>query len=1008
MNNAVILGFGASILGSSAMSSSQKKKAERKAREQYNASQVDRLVNSRSTTGAWELVLGRVRKGGNIIFEASTGANKTTFVQVIPLAAHAIDGIEEYYLNDEVVTVDGSGNVTSAPYAISNRVSASVFRLPNGTWVVSEPYGAATPISPPVAAGAGTIAITLPHTPIAGSVSAFTGTTSGPEGDIAQVPVTVVGNVVTTAEGATVNYQHWESVSRVNLRLVNATGVADARMQALFPGVWTGSFTVSGHAYLIAEYTYDETAFPTGLPNVTVLMRGARVYDPRTGLTAWSQNPALLMRHVYQHAYFGKATPTAAEDTRLIAAANACDTSTAWPTGAAALYRANTVIPFGTAARDALDDLAQAMAGMWAYGGGEMYVRAGVWTSPVIHLQEPDLATIVRDASGSETMHAIEIGTHRPRAEKFNTVNIQIWDEAQGYKQVPLPPLVGAALVARDGKPLAQQISYPAIGFAPQAWHVASIMMRDARDPETVVISFKKRAYPVELLDVIQLSIPRYGWSAKTYIVLGREWTIDGNLSLTLKATTAAIFAMGAAFVPGGYAANTNLPKPWNLAAVSITSVTSASSELLVQSDGTIVSRMRVLWAAISDESVRQGGSVEVQYRAATATEWQTAATNGGDTQLLIAGVRDRGWYILRARARSSLAVGPWGPQVVHQVIGKTEPPGNVAALMIEGPRLTWTSVTDVDLAGYRLKFHYGSNRDWGTAIPLNSGVLTNSPYTMQVVPTGPVTIMVRAVDTSGNESRDSAYVFANLGDALVANVVEDIDYRALVWPGSTTGILDSGDLLATQGDPFYGPDAGLFYDLDGAAFYTSNFDAFEWVSSPWTPTLAAAGSTMTIAWTLTGDAMQVQYRQTGPNPFWDDDLGAFYGDDSDIFYEGSPDFQPWPGSIVAENQEYQFRVVTTVGTTEGRLSEFTVSVDVPDKTLVLNNVAISPGGSRLSGAVGQFTVIENILLTLRGTGTAITARASDYGNPAGPLVTALDTTNTSVSASIDAQLQGH
>jgi hypothetical protein len=84
-------------------------------------------------------------------------------------------------------------------------------------------------------------------------------------------------------------------------------------------------------AYLICEFDYDETAFPSGLPNVSAIIRGAKLYDPRTATTVWSENPALMVRHVLTHPQFGKRTSmTAAEDARITAAANACDASTVY------------------------------------------------------------------------------------------------------------------------------------------------------------------------------------------------------------------------------------------------------------------------------------------------------------------------------------------------------------------------------------------------------------------------------------------------------------------------------------------------------------------------------------------------------------------------------------------------------------------------------------------------------------------------------------------------------
>ena len=93
-------------------------------------------------------------------------------------------------------------------------------------------------------------------------------------------------------------------------------------------------------------------------------------YGEVTPVTAWSENPALMMRHIYQHPAFGKAAITASEDERFCEAADACDraqtcTVARVPT-ATTLFRAAVVIPYGSDANSAFDDLAQAMTGSWA------------------------------------------------------------------------------------------------------------------------------------------------------------------------------------------------------------------------------------------------------------------------------------------------------------------------------------------------------------------------------------------------------------------------------------------------------------------------------------------------------------------------------------------------------------------------------------------------------------------------------------------------------------------
>ena len=55
-------------------------------------------------------------------------------------------------------------------------------------------------------------------------------------------------------------------------------------------------------------------------------------------------------------------------------------------------------------------------------------------------------------------------------------------------------------------------------------------MLRDARDPMAVARPFKLSAYRVELFDTISLTLDRYGWSAKTFMVVGRSWAGEGTI----------------------------------------------------------------------------------------------------------------------------------------------------------------------------------------------------------------------------------------------------------------------------------------------------------------------------------------------------------------------------------------------------------------------------------------------------------------------------------------------
>jgi hypothetical protein len=131
--------------------------------------------------------------------------------------------------------------------------------------------------------------------------------------------------------------------------------------------------------------------------------------------------------------------------------------------------------------------------------------------------------------------------------------------------------------------------------------------------------------------------------------VLGREWSGDGSILLTLKETTAAIFTMDADFDPQGYAENTALPSPWDIAPPTITSIAARPSVL---SDGSLISDVLVTWTALTAAAERSG-RVEVQWLV-PGFEIQTVSVAGDMTQAVLPGVPE-GAVIIVGRAWSRL-----------------------------------------------------------------------------------------------------------------------------------------------------------------------------------------------------------------------------------------------------------------------------------------------------------------------------------------------------------------
>jgi Putative phage tail protein len=980
--------YGAAILfvGALAYSASEARKAKSRATDQYNAAQVDRMASVSSSVAPRELVLGRVRKGGAVFFKASTGSQNRDLYLAIALAGHEIDAVEGIYLNDQLVALDANGFVTTAPYTTSTTLSGTVQTD---------------------AAGNGTVPATA-----YGLDAQFADVNN--RGNMSPCGVSLLGTTVTTTRPyAYVNYQYtvYGSNVQITTHLGAAGQVANAALVAAFGSAWPSTHTVQGVAYLVAKLTYSETAFPSGIPAITAIIRGAKVYDPRTGITAWSKNPALLMRHVYQHAKFGKAAVSALEDARIIAAANACDTSTVYTVGgvaqaARALYQADITAPFGTPARSLLDDLAQAMGGSWAFAGGELYLKPGTYTAPVMTLTDADLAVVKRDGA-SETQSPIKISTHRERASKFNTVKVTIWDQAQDYKQATLSPLVGSALLDRDGAELVQEVTYPAIGYAPQALHVAGVMMRDARDPLTVELPFKLSAYPLELFDTVALTLSRYGWVGKTFMVLSRSFSSDGSLVLSMKETSAAIVTMDAGFAAQGFAANTNLPKPWQIASVGALTVTSGTSELLEQADGTVVSRIRVAWAQVPDQAVVQNGQVEVQYRRVDSSgAWSSLVVAGNETAAVTSDVLDGMGYIVRARAKTTLAIGDWGTQVSHIVVGKIAAPSAPTGLVVTGQQISFTGIADADLEGYLVRAASGANPQWVAGTPLHTGVVTTIPFTPQVRLYGLQTIMVAALDTTGNMG-EFIWALYDFSQPSTGNTLYSTDYAASNFPGSITGGTASGGVLAATVATV--ADLYVLGDLySQASLYAATYSAVQWVSTVFTPTY---NGTVTLVSNFTGNAV-VEYQIDGGTG---NDAYALADDYASAdLYGANSTWLLWPGSMdVKRGQGIVFRVSIAAGTAFGSCTAFSVYFSMPLVRQTWNAQPIAVNGSRLSPAAGSpsysnWVQVKTVQVTPVADGSgAVSAQVLDMQPFVGPALQLLNSSGVSVAGTATIDIGG-
>ena len=74
---------------------------------------------------------------------------------------------------------------------------------------------------------------------------------------------------------------------------------------------WTSNHKLLDTAYMVVKLTYDQEQFAQGLPNISTVVRGKKVWNPINSSLVWSQNPALCLRDYLTDTKYGLGESTA-------------------------------------------------------------------------------------------------------------------------------------------------------------------------------------------------------------------------------------------------------------------------------------------------------------------------------------------------------------------------------------------------------------------------------------------------------------------------------------------------------------------------------------------------------------------------------------------------------------------------------------------------------------------------------------------------------------------------
>jgi len=421
-----------------------------------------------------QVIYGKTKIGGVVVFDDAGGTDNKYLSRIIAYAAHEVDEFEDIFIDDyKVTSLDANGNVALAQKVDEkgNLISGTSTNKFSGYITIRKVYG-----------------------------------------------------------------NHTTSLNGQSITVPNDSGGTQS-----FSSKWTSSHILSGVAHLAVMFKFqrpetesDVEVYENGLPTITSIVRGKKVYDPRTATTAWSANPALIVRDYLTNDDYGLGESASnIDDTRLATAANICDQNV--DTDSSTRYTCNGAWLTSKVPADLLAQIVGTCAGTLWYAQGEWRLRAGAYTAPTITLTEDDLRS------------PLNISTRHSRRENFNGVRGIFKGPASNYQPTDYPLVSSQTFIDVDGG-LESVLDFP-LPFTDtpgEAQRLANIALERIRNQITLTGAFGLKAFELQIGDFVSLTNTRLGFSNKLFEVVNWSFglTEDNDLqtNLILRETTTTTY----------------------------------------------------------------------------------------------------------------------------------------------------------------------------------------------------------------------------------------------------------------------------------------------------------------------------------------------------------------------------------------------------------------------------------------------------------------------------------
>ena len=603
---------------------------------------------------------------------------------------------------------------------------------------------------------------------------------------------------------------------------------------------WGSTHILNGIAYMRVKLTWDEDRkkFPQGVPNVSAVIKGKKLYDPRKDSTIggtgshrsgdsstweWSQNPALALYDYMTDDFYGLGESHLNMDYDAFGdAADICDEDVTLDAGGTHdRYHCNGVLDTGNAIKGNIEALTACMGGRIGYVDGKYFAQAAKYYTPTITIDE------------SMMVGAMTVQTKQSRRSMYNGVKGVFLSEEENYTLVDYPAKISSTYETQDGDPIYLDMPLPFVTDNIRAQRLAKIALLKSRQQVVVNVPLNLTALKFKAGDFIAITSDRMDWSAKAFEVIGYDLQIgnDGAIIVNVQAieTDSDVYDWTASDDEDPF------NEPSDPTVNDGTTVAAPTALVLEETtdlaaDGTIIPALKISWTASVDGFIEFYEVEVVEVVNDVEQDGTTIFNTTTLTEILVVGLNNAKSYNIKVRAVNVIGVksADLTNTDVFVMQGDTTAPGVPTGVAANGGykliTVTWSNPTDADLSHVEVQRYTGSA--WETIASVSGEAFSDFVGTFNTTKQ----YRVRAVDFSGNASAYTSSVSAKTefvdNDAFEDGIVEFFESQGAY-------AIQNGSTLPTG----YGAsDAGVLF------FLTTDSKLYRWTGTAWTSAIADLG----------------------------------------------------------------------------------------------------------------------------------------------------------------------